>query len=172
MGEIFPRGVPCEVRAHRTAQTRTPFFEEKLAKRGLGSANGNRTRITALKGRCANRCTMAPHAFCRVSKIIRDLARINKTDFARPKFENGPGSSGDTSPQNHFPAFSQARLSPPVAFAECGDMRDVVVAVPGIERQILVDGHRAAFGVPKLTRDFCWRERTQEQDPARVQIFQ
>jgi hypothetical protein len=26
----------------------------------FGSANGNRTRITALKGRCANRCTMAP----------------------------------------------------------------------------------------------------------------
>ena len=50
-------------------------------------------------------------------------------------------------------------------------MRDVVAAVPGIERQVLVKRNRATLGVPKLTRDVCWRQRTQEQDPALVQIF-
>jgi hypothetical protein len=37
------------------------FFPSVLRIRGVGSANGNRTRISALKGPRANRCTIAPN---------------------------------------------------------------------------------------------------------------
>ena len=55
----------------------------------IGSANGSRTRITALKGRCANHCTMAPrtNAWKRPS-IIEDAEGIDKVDFDSKKERN------------------------------------------------------------------------------------
>ncbi len=42
------------------------------------------------------------------------------------------------------------RSAPVVAFAKCGDMCDVVAAVPGIQLQIIFESHGAAFGMAKF----------------------
>ena len=60
---MFPRGVFFKDGAYRIDETSMAFFvldEKEVKKRKLGSANGNRTRISALKGPRANRCTIAP----------------------------------------------------------------------------------------------------------------
>jgi site-specific DNA recombinase len=55
---------PLEDGVYRTAQTSMVFYELEAGqsrKSKFGSANGNRTRISALKGPRANRCTIAPN---------------------------------------------------------------------------------------------------------------
>jgi hypothetical protein len=47
-------------KATRKCMSPSYSLQERRGSKRDGSANGNRTRITALKGRCANRCTMAP----------------------------------------------------------------------------------------------------------------
>src|SRR3989442_12283299 len=56
-------------------------FTQNLKQGRLGSANGNRTRILALKGLRANRCTIAPHLLrLRLYGRIREMACSHKHD--------------------------------------------------------------------------------------------
>jgi hypothetical protein len=48
----------------------------------VGSASGNRTRISALKGPRANRCTIAPHG--ELSRSIDRLEEISRIDKDLP----------------------------------------------------------------------------------------
>jgi hypothetical protein len=49
------------------------------------------------------------------------------------------------------------RLLPAIAFAERGDVRDVVAAVPSVECKILIERNRAEFGVAKFAREVSGR---------------
>src|SRR5215471_18300655 len=76
--------------------------------------------------------------------------------------------------KNYSPLRSYGRLSllPAVALAQAGDMRDVMAAVPRIERQRLLQRHHPQFRMAEGPLPFCGRKRAQQAHPARMQRFQ
>ena len=63
------------------------------------------------------------------------------------------------------------RLTPAVAVAESGNVRDVMLAVPGVECQGLIEVHGAQLGMAEHARPIARRDRAEQRDPSLVQIF-
>ena len=51
-------------------------------------------------------------------------------------------------------------------------MRDVMPAMPGVERQIFLQGHRAQFRMAKSSLPILWLERAQQPSPAIMKRIQ
>ena len=65
------------------------------------------------------------------------------------------------------------KLSPGIAFAQRGDVRDVVPAMPGIKRKCLVERHCfAVLGVHEFALPIKRLERSEQSNPAFVQGFE
>ena len=82
----------------------------------------------------------------------------------------GPELRGICSSGRCFLSSLHGELTPGIAFAQCGDVCDVVAAVPGVERKILVERYfLVVFGVKEFALPVGGLERAQEDDPALVQ---
>jgi hypothetical protein len=65
-----------------------------------------------------------------------------------------------------------AGLLPAVAFAQGGDVRDVMFSVPGVEGERVVERHGLfVFRVTEFSRPVERRERLEQKNPALVQTF-
>jgi hypothetical protein len=119
-----------------------------MADEKAGSASGNRTRISALKGPRANRCTIAPeriaeHVF--IAPPLIDLLLGMGEEFTRG-VQTGSSGVRNGAATLRFPAHTLPQRR---------DVGHVMPAVPGIEPQGLIQSHRASLGMAELARELC-----------------
>src|SRR3954462_1455233 len=81
------------------------------------------------------------------------------------------GGAGKTF-RPRVPAQSCAGSEPPHPLPQRGHMGHVVIPMPGVQAEDLVEGHLPPFGMPEGLPKVGLRQRAQQGDPAAVQVFQ
>jgi hypothetical protein len=81
----------------------------------------------------------------------------------RKRSEETRGHSAQNDTQQALPAHAMAQGS---------DVRDVVLAVPGIRRERIVQSHGAALGMLKPSRKILRVHAAQKHDPSSMQRFE
>ncbi len=66
---------------------------------------------------------------------------------------------------------NRARYFQPLRCSQRGYVRNMMAAVPRVEREKLVKRHRPHFRVAKFARPIRGGERPHKHDPAIVQVF-
>jgi hypothetical protein len=80
----------------------------------------------------------------------------------RKRSEETRGHSAQNDTQQALPAH---------AMAQGRDVRDVMLAVPGVRRDRIVQGHRAALGMLEASRKILRVHAAQKRDPSLMQRF-